>query len=81
MADCNRCHLPVVWMKTRGEGKVIPVDADVGSDDIVRARASLSQADLRLTGKSVQGRYGLLNEAIAVEPGTGTYRRHRCSRD
>lgn len=80
MAECNRCHRPVVWMKTRGEGKVIPVDAADGSDEITRPVANRPAADLRLTGRSVQGRYGLMNEAMQVEPGEGTYRRHRCSR-
>ena len=80
MAECRRCLEPVVWMKTRGEGKVIPVDAAHGSDEITRPVANRPSADLRLTGRCVQGRFGLMNEAIAVDAGTGTYRRHRCNR-
>ena len=80
MAECNRCLEPVVWMKTRGEGKVIPVDAAAGSDEVIRPRANLSGADLRLTGRSVHGRYGLMNEVMQTETGEGTYRRHRCNR-
>lgn len=80
MAECRTCRQPVVFMKTRGTGKVIPVDAGIASDTIVRPRANLSAADLRLTGRSVQGRFGLMNEAMQTEPGEGTYRRHRCNR-
>lgn len=80
MAECRTCQKPVVFMKTRGTGKIVPVDAAHGSDEVTRPQANLSAADLRLTGRSVNGRFGLMNEAMDVEPGDGTYRRHRCSR-
>jgi hypothetical protein len=79
MAECRSCHAPVVWMRTEARpgkaAKTIPVDADVGSDTVVRPKV-FPDGNLELTGRHQDGRFGKVEEVRYVRPGDGAYRTH-----
>lgn len=79
---CKKCGNEIVWMAVdlrTGARRNMPVDAGVGSDEVIRPR-QVPDGNLRPMGTTVQGRYGPVSLAKYVPPGEGRYRIHQCPR-
>jgi hypothetical protein len=83
VAECNSCNAPIVWVRTvtRGgqeAGRNMPLDAGVGSDEVLRPKV-FEDGNIEMTGRQVQGRFGMVDEVRYVGKGQGPYRSHFAS--